>query len=209
MLSIRTETPRGARGRAHFHQSGHFRGHYRRWLCIEPLEERRMLDATDWTNPDEALDVSNDGFVSPIDPLLVLNRINNIGPGPVPGPIPPATPDNPQVFYDVSGDGYFTGLDALLVIARLNNDRDPPDLSAKLVNDTGASNSDNFTADMTIAGSVTDQSRIKSFQVSFDGQAPVSLLSLLQSDGSYTMSPAQLAAKAGITVIDGTHSLHF
>ena len=49
-----------------------------RRLLLEPLEDRRLL-AVDWRNPTNPLDVSNDGLISPIDPLQVINELNRAG----------------------------------------------------------------------------------------------------------------------------------
>lgn len=67
-------------------------------------------------NPVENMDVNADGFISPIDALLVVNFLNtNTGDGSVAGlPAPPP-------FRDVNGDNFITPIDALLVINFLNN----------------------------------------------------------------------------------------
>lgn len=67
-------------------------------------------------------DVNGDGFISPIDALLVINELNRRGAGPVvntggtsgEGPIP---------MLDVNGDGMVTPLDVLLIINHLNHNR--------------------------------------------------------------------------------------
>ncbi|MBI2477762.1 MAG: tandem-95 repeat protein, partial [Planctomycetia bacterium] len=78
-----------------------------------------------WQNPADQvanaapgnLDVSADGFVSAIDVLLITNRINRQGTGPLP---PPTSSNSPPPFYDVNGDGQSTPIDALLIINFLN-----------------------------------------------------------------------------------------
>lgn len=69
-----------------------------------------------WHNMVDPEDVSNDSFISPLDALLVINRLNREGTGPVPEP--PAT--GPP-FYDVNGDDFISPIDALLVINFLNS----------------------------------------------------------------------------------------
>ena len=60
-------------------------------------------------------DVNADGFISAIDALLIINRLNINGPGPVSGlTVPPP-------YLDVSGDNQISAIDALLVINRLNS----------------------------------------------------------------------------------------
>jgi hypothetical protein len=65
-------------------------------------------------NPANAYDVNGDGFVSPIDPLILINHLNTFGPGPVP------TGDDPPPFLDPSGNNLVTNEDVLLVITELN-----------------------------------------------------------------------------------------
>lgn len=69
-------------------------------------------------DPSAHLDVNDDGFITPLDALLVINRINNVGPGPVPADL------DPPPFYDTSGDHFITPQDALLVVNYLNHGPD-------------------------------------------------------------------------------------
>jgi hypothetical protein len=73
--------------------------------------------ADPWRNPIWNLDVDNDGQLAPIDALLVVNRLNAIGSGPL---APPGPSEPIPAFYDVSGDNVLSPLDALLVINGLN-----------------------------------------------------------------------------------------
>ncbi len=65
-------------------------------------------------------DVNGDGYVSPIDALLIINDLNSNGAHPVPSGIG-ATGEPPSQMLDVNGDGIVTPLDALLIINRLNS----------------------------------------------------------------------------------------
>jgi len=56
------------------------------------------------TNPSHPVDVNGDGYLSPLDPLLVANYVALNGPGPA--------PQDPPSFYDVNGDGLATDADA-------------------------------------------------------------------------------------------------
>ena len=67
-----------------------------------------------WQNARNNLDVNNDGKVSPIDALLVINYLNQHGAGPL-----PPTYAGPY-YLDVNGDSAVTPLDALEVINYLN-----------------------------------------------------------------------------------------
>jgi len=75
-------------------------------------------NARPWQNPIEYLDVNADGFVSPIDALLVINDINFRGQRPLPNP--PIPPLVPPPYLDVNGDGFVSPIDALTVINFLN-----------------------------------------------------------------------------------------
>ncbi len=72
-----------------------------------------------WQNPIQSLDVNNDGFVTPLDALLIINSLNLVGPRTLPNPALP--PNAPPPFYDTNGDGNISPLDVLLVINRLNS----------------------------------------------------------------------------------------
>ncbi len=90
-----------------------------RKLLAESLEDRRLL-TVDWRNPVNALDVSNDAVVSPLDALLVINELNINGRHSLPPQKPSASS-----FWDTSGDQFVSPLDALLVINALNRTRTP------------------------------------------------------------------------------------
>jgi hypothetical protein len=80
-------------------------------------EAKRTIQVTDsdgsYHNAANPPDTNNDGFVSPLDALLVINYLNVVGPGPVPGGSPPP-------FLDVNSDNFVSSIDALLVINALN-----------------------------------------------------------------------------------------
>ncbi len=66
------------------------------------------------TNPTNALDVTGNGSVDPLDVLVIVNAINSIGFGPVP------TPPQFLGYLDVNANGLIDPLDALVVINYLN-----------------------------------------------------------------------------------------
>ena len=70
-----------------------------------------------WHHADMPLDVSDDGFISPLDALLIINRLNSVGSGALPKP---SSDFHPPPYYDVSADGDISPRDALLVINYLN-----------------------------------------------------------------------------------------
>ncbi len=78
-----------------------------------------LTDPLPWQNPIEALDVNADGFISPLDALLIINYMN-AHPGDSALPNPPIPPLVPPPYLDTTGDNLVTPLDALLVINYLN-----------------------------------------------------------------------------------------
>ena len=76
-----------------------------------------------FTNLNNRCDVNNDGFVSPIDVLILVNLMNQgqggaLGGGGNGGNAEGEDGDN--YYVDVDGDGYLTPLDALGVVNELN-----------------------------------------------------------------------------------------
>ena len=65
-----------------------------------------------YTNPVNCHDVNNDGFVSPLDALLIISYLNSGGSTQPSGGGPP--------YYDTSGDGFITPIDVLKVMTLLN-----------------------------------------------------------------------------------------
>ncbi len=70
-----------------------------------------------WQNPVNRFDVDGDGYVTPLDALILINQINLHGSR----TLPPRTADDLQVGYlDVNGDGRVTPEDVLDVINYIN-----------------------------------------------------------------------------------------
>ena len=71
---------------------------------FESLEQRNLLTAA-WSNPLFSFDVDDDGFVAPIDALLVFNELNARGSRPLSAPF-----DNNSTtgYVDVNGDEFVT-----------------------------------------------------------------------------------------------------
>ncbi|ADB18360.1 YD repeat protein [Pirellula staleyi DSM 6068] len=72
-----------------------------------------------WQNQVNRLDVNDDGEVTDVDALLVINFLN-ANPGSTTLPEPPVNPPPPPPYYDVSGNGVVTPLDALTIVNYLN-----------------------------------------------------------------------------------------
>jgi hypothetical protein len=75
------------------------------------------------TNRMNAYDVNNDGFVSPIDVLILVNSMNTGSSGLLPTGAISANGESGTVkyFLDVNADNYLSPLDALMVINHLND----------------------------------------------------------------------------------------
>jgi hypothetical protein len=75
-----------------------------------------------WQSPRDPFDVNDDGFVVPLDVLLIFNELNlpQISGAGGALPLPPPTLAFQKPFFDVSGDNFVTPLDGLAIINRLN-----------------------------------------------------------------------------------------
>ena len=82
-----------------------------RWI-VSPLELRVTQNEQ---TPADPLDVDRDGFVTPLDALLVINDLNQFGARVLAG-----SPFQPLQDVDVDDDGTIAAIDALLIINRLN-----------------------------------------------------------------------------------------
>lgn len=83
-----------------------------------------------------------------------------------------------------------------------------PLLEIALLNDTGISNNDGITSDINVRGRVAERQRIARLEFALDGSTNYTdLTTVLQSDGSFALSPTQLDAIAGGKLAFGTHSL--
>ncbi|MEO8270440.1 MAG: Ig-like domain-containing protein, partial [Aureliella sp.] len=68
-----------------------------------------------WQNPQNNLDINADGFISPIDALLIINYLNSKG-----DPVLPSSGVIPPPYLDATGDELVTANDVLQVINYLN-----------------------------------------------------------------------------------------
>lgn len=90
------------------------RGNESRTLCLESLEDRRLLSASPWHNAALPLDVNGSGKLSATDALAVVSDLLQNGARSVP-------PDagTPLFYVDTNDDYMVTPRDALLVIRQL------------------------------------------------------------------------------------------
>jgi hypothetical protein len=84
---------------------------------FDPPSSLAQLTNRSWTNPSNPRDVNDDGFVSPIDPLLVINDLNEKGARPLTG----YAEGMPHL--DVNADQFVTPMDALIILNELNGMR--------------------------------------------------------------------------------------
>jgi hypothetical protein len=89
-----------------------------RTTLLEQLEPRMVMSSdgpSPWQNPARPLDVNNDTTVSPIDALVLINRLNSQGGG----ALPPRT-RSLDPYLDPDGDRALSPLDILGVINEVN-----------------------------------------------------------------------------------------
>ncbi|MCU0720942.1 MAG: Ig-like domain-containing protein, partial [Pirellula sp.] len=73
-----------------------------------------------FTNMDNAYDVNADGFVSPIDVLIIINSLNSGAGGQLGGGLEGSGEEGDKYYVDVNADGFLDPLDVLAVINFLN-----------------------------------------------------------------------------------------
>lgn len=79
-----------------------------------------IVNTRPYHNPLRALDTDDDGQISPVDALILINRINSMGISEL--ATPTSLADQTQFFYvDTNRDGFLSSLDVLIVINFINN----------------------------------------------------------------------------------------
>ena len=86
-----------------------------RILCLEPLEDRRLLAAAPWHNAAMPVDVNGNGVLTAIDAAGAISGLLQFGLRELPAP----NPDPPAFYIDTTGDNWITPQDVLRVIHRL------------------------------------------------------------------------------------------
>ena len=76
-----------------------------------------IKDPTPYHNDINPFDVDGDGSLTPLDPLIIINHINNNGIGPIEAP---GEGEGPLPDLDVDGDGQVSPIDILILINKLN-----------------------------------------------------------------------------------------
>jgi hypothetical protein len=72
------------------------------------------------TNPYDRFDVNDDGFVSPIDALILVNQVNSKGGGALGNGGGEGESSGEKYYVDVNEDGFLSPLDILWVVNRIN-----------------------------------------------------------------------------------------
>ncbi len=78
-----------------------------------------QLYGVTWNNPNASFDVDADGFVSPLDVLLIINEANTVGFSNLMSRVSDFNVLQP-LYFDTNADGLLSPLDALIVINYLN-----------------------------------------------------------------------------------------
>lgn len=200
--------PRSSKSRERLHLQRR-QGKRNRSLFFEHLETRHLL-AADWQNPLFQLDVTDDAHVSPIDALVVINTLNEVGARELTEPFDNDSPL--AVYWDVNGDGFVAPSDALAIINYFNQLPPALDLSLALANDAGESATDGVTNDPRVQGQVEPggagiaTARVR---VNRDDVVPLSL----DAQGRFAIDPRLVstftegAAKVGIFISDASGAL--
>ena len=95
-------------------------GWMKRMLRLETLEQRQLMaaDMMPFHNYLYANDVNGDFAITPLDALVIINKLNTTGSGPLSGK---ESPTDRSALVDVDGDNNLSPLDALTVINALND----------------------------------------------------------------------------------------
>ena len=80
--------------------------------------ELRIANTRPWQNPLDNLDSNFDGFVTPLDALIIINTLNADGARPL--TVPDSEETLPVYYFDTNGDNFVSPIDALVTINRLN-----------------------------------------------------------------------------------------
>ncbi len=173
---------------------------------LESLEARRVL-SSDWTNPDQRLDVSADRWVGPLDALIIINRLQERANGSE-GSLLGERGIAP--FVDVNGDAAVSPLDALIVINSLNDA--PPLVFTMLTTDTaagGGTNNDRITANASINGWIQNAKSKDRIYVGWDITDDSELKDITNTRvrNNFALSEESITQLLGQPLSSGSHTL--
>ena|GEM_PF-1846826 len=112
-----------------------------------PTSATRADDEAVFSNPADPLDVNNDGLVSPIDALLVINDMNRHGARSLSGSA------GGVPYVDVNGDRAVSPIDALLVINAMNEPSRVASSAAQVVAAAGTEGEGEAPVEMALVNS--------------------------------------------------------
>lgn len=165
-----------------------------------------MLLASDWQNPGQPLDVSQDLSLSPLDVLIGINRLNRGANRTF--PIRAAGSSEP--YYDVDGNGLHNPLDILLVINALNSRK--PTVAVKLLNDTGVglgANADRITNDISVRGAIRLGAATQLWGRMSSDTDWRNFTPFVSANQSFSIPQSELVKALGRELADGNHTLRF
>jgi hypothetical protein len=96
-----------------------------RYVSTAPIIVLGGSGEGEFTNPYNRFDVNNDGFVTPMDALALINILNLSGPVDLSGLVPGGEGEARGPYYDVNGDLYISPMDVLAVINAINSETVP------------------------------------------------------------------------------------
>lgn len=93
------------------------------YVNAAPLTVIGAAGEGEFTNPNDPMDVNNDGYASPVDVLLLINYLNQFGVTDLTEFVGTANGEGegPKYYYDVNGDMLISALDVLGLINYLNS----------------------------------------------------------------------------------------
>lgn len=150
-----------------------------------------LANENPYHNTDNPLDVNDDGQVTPLDALLILDAISqNRGAGPIEEfPLPGA-------YWDVNGDGWVTPIDALLILNHINQTSRPP-IVAEPESSSNSQSDDETPSEDSSLDPLLPESTIPAEGEQADGQpSSAPLLAPLQS------MPQDVTAAAAVRLVD-------
>ena len=159
---------------------------------LERLDQR-LLNAADFCNSFNPLDVNDDGFVSPLDALVVINDLNSKGSSQLIG-----TRGQDQPYVDVDGDDHLSPRDALIVVNLLNRGELNRSIDLPLISNLSFASDPNgngvvLRPDLEVQGQAAAGVSVR---VKVDGQ--VQSLSIADAGGNFSLP---------VTLSSGRHSL--
>ena len=144
----------------------------------------------DWLS---ALDSDRDNSISPLDVLLVINRINSPAPN---GSIPYS------LNLDVDRDGSITPLDVLSIINYVNLESSSRKDTFTALFMNSSSGTRGLTNDLSLSGQILGGSR--NLVIMLDGVSKVDASQYVQPDGKFEIHDAAIAQLFG-PIADGAH----